>query len=50
MAAITDEQIKLLDEIKKDPAAFQRLKEKANWEHESLMYVLRNWGDPRTWE
>ncbi len=49
MGVITNEQQALFDEVKKDPAAFQRLKDKARWERESLMYVLRNWGDPRTW-
>ncbi len=49
MAVVTDEIMKLLEEVKKDPAAYQRLKNKCQWERETQTYVLRNWGDPRTW-
>ena len=49
MSAITDEDKELMDEIKNDPKAYQRLKDKANWEAMSLYGVLKEWGDPRKW-
>ena len=39
----------LFEEIKKDPDAFQKLRDKASWEHISLYAVLNEYGDPRKW-
>lgn len=47
---ITEEEKKLMEEIRKDPKALQRLKDKARWEAMSLFAVLKEWGDPRKWK
>lgn len=47
---ITEKDEKLLEEIKKDPKAFERLKAKARWEEMTLFAVLIDYGDPRNWE
>lgn len=49
MAKVTKETMRLLEDVKKDPVAYQRLKDKCRWEAETQTYVLQNWGDPRTW-
>ena len=46
---ITQEDKDLMNEIKQDPEAYQRLKNKAKWEHMTLYGVLKEWGDPREW-
>lgn len=48
-SVITQEEIDLMNEIKKDSNAYQRLKDKAKWEHMTLYGVLKEWGDPREW-
>ena len=48
-SVITEEDINLMNEIKQDPKAYQRLKDKAKWEHMTLYGVLKEWGDPREW-
>ena len=48
-SVITEEDINLMNEIKQDPKAYQRLKDKAKWEHITLYGVLKEWGDPREW-
>ena len=47
---ITEEDRRLMEEVKKDLNAYQRLKDKANWEHMSLFAILKDYGDPRRWE
>ena len=49
MSKITKEDKKLMEEIKKDKKAFQRLKNKAVWENMTVFAVLKEWGDPRGW-
>ena len=49
MSKITKEDKKLMEEIKKDKKAFQRLKNKAVWENMTTFAVLKEWGDPRKW-
>ena len=46
---ITDKDRELLEEIKKDPDAFENLKAKARWEAMTLFGVLKDYGDPRQW-
>ena len=46
---ITDEDKNLMEEIKKDPDAYQQLRDKANWEQMSLYAILKDYGDPRKW-
>ncbi len=46
---ITKEDKLLMEEIRKDPKAYQKLKDKAKWEHMTLYGVLKEWGDPREW-
>ena len=48
-SVITEEDKLLMEEIRKDPKANQRLKDKAKWEHMTLYGVLKEWGDPRKW-
>ena len=50
MGKITDEDQRLMDEIKADPIAYDLLKAKASWEGMSLFAVLHEYSDPRTWE
>ena len=49
MGKITKEDEKLMEEIKKDKKAYQRLKNKAVWENMTVFAVLKEWGDPRGW-
>ena len=46
---ITQEDKDLMNEIRQDPEANRRLKEKAKWEAMTLFAVLKEWGDPREW-
>lgn len=46
---MTDEERDLIREIRKDPRAVERMKAKCRWERMSWLGVLRDWGDPRTW-
>lgn len=50
MAVITKEAEELMSEIRKDDKAFQKLKNKAQWEHMTHFAILREWGDPRKWK
>lgn len=50
MAVVTQETLDLLAEIRKDEKAWQRLRDKAQWERMSLTAILREWGDPRKWK
>jgi hypothetical protein len=51
MSEIKPEDRKLMAEIREeDPEAYQRLRDKAQWEQMSLYAVLEGWGDPRGWE
>jgi len=47
---ITEEDKKLMEEIKLDPEAYERLKAKAMWEQISLFAALEDYGDPRNWD
>ena len=49
MSKITKDDEKLMEEIKKDKKAYQRLKNKAVWENTTVFAVLKEWGDPRGW-
>lgn len=49
MASVTAAERALLNEVKADPAAYQRLQDKARWEGMTLFAVLAAWGDPRRW-
>ncbi len=43
--------IKLQEELKKENGvAYQKLKDKCDWEKMSQLGVLMNWGDPRKWK
>lgn len=44
---ISEEDRKLMSEVKKDPKAYRWLLHKANWEGMTLYAVLRGYGDPR---
>ena len=47
---ITEAEKKLYAEVQADPVAYQRLRDKARWEHMTLFAILREWGDPRKWD
>ena len=47
---ITGKDMILMEEIKQDPDAYEKLKAKARWEHITLFAVLKSYGDPRNWE
>ena len=47
---ITEVERRLYAEVQADPVAYQRLQEKARWEHMTPFAILREWGDPRKWE
>lgn len=47
---ICEAEKRLMAEVKANPDAFERLKAKARWEGMSLSAILREWGDPRTWD
>ncbi len=49
MTAITEEHKKLMEEVRQDKEAYQRLKDKARWEHMTLYGVLIEWGPPWKW-
>ena len=46
---ITEDDRKLLEEIKNDSDAYERLQAKARWEKITVFAVLRDYGDPRNW-
>lgn len=46
---ITEEEKRLMEEVRKNSDAYKKLQDKARWEHMSLFAVLAEWGDPRTW-
>ena len=46
---ITPEDKKLMEELKKDRDAYNKLRAKAQWEQISLFAVLKDYGDPRKW-
>jgi hypothetical protein len=48
-SVITEEDKLLMEEIRKNPKAYQKLKDKAKWEHMTTYGVLKEWGDPREW-
>jgi hypothetical protein len=49
MTRINEKEEKLMVEIRKDPEALRRLKEKCQWESMGTYAVLREFGDPRKW-
>jgi hypothetical protein len=50
MAVVTEAQLKLLEEVRRDPVAAERLRAKCQWERMTAIQVLIAWGDPRNWK
>jgi len=46
---VSQQTLTILQEVKKDSEAWERLQSKCQWEHMSLTAVIKEWGDPRTW-
>ena len=47
---ITEEDKKLMEEIKQDVAAYEKLRAKARWEQMPLFAILKDYGDSRYWD